>query len=64
MIDLGVAVTWIAISAASAKGLVVFARAAAAADLDTEPPMLVTESAPWHDGYPTAALKHPQSLRP
>jgi hypothetical protein len=36
MADLGVALTWIAISAASAKGLSVFARAAATIHLEEE----------------------------
>jgi hypothetical protein len=36
MVDLGVALTWIAISAASAKGLSVFARAAATIEVEEE----------------------------
>lgn len=38
MIDLGVALTWAAISAASVKGLAVFARAARTGDTDIELP--------------------------
>ncbi len=63
MIDLGVAVTWIAISVVSAKGLAVFARAAAATDLDAEFAVLPPEGGSRYDGYPTEALGHPQSLR-
>lgn len=36
MIDIGLALTWAAISAASAKGLSVLARTAASGDGDTE----------------------------
>ncbi|MGA9876065.1 MAG: hypothetical protein WBQ21_09670 [Solirubrobacteraceae bacterium] len=36
MVDLGVAIAWIAISAASAKGLSAFARAARTNDTETE----------------------------
>jgi hypothetical protein len=39
MIDIGLALTWAAISAASAKGLSVLARTAASDDLETEPGM-------------------------
>ena len=64
MIDLGVAVTWIAISAVSVKGLTVFPRAAAAADPDTELTIFPAEGSSSYDGYPIEALGHPQSLRP
>jgi hypothetical protein len=64
MIDLGVAFTWIAISAAGAKGLAVFARAAATPDLEADLAPLVAEGGPGLDGYPTEALAHPRSLRP
>jgi hypothetical protein len=50
MIDLGVAVTWIAISAVSAKGLTIFARAAAAADLDAELAASPAEGGSGYDG--------------
>lgn len=36
MADLGVALTWLAISAASAKGLAAFARASAISDAEDE----------------------------
>lgn len=36
MVDLGVALTWIALSAASVKGLTAFARASAASDTEEE----------------------------
>jgi hypothetical protein len=36
VVDLGVALAWIAISAASAKGLAVFARAAVAKEVEQE----------------------------
>ncbi|MFZ1155491.1 MAG: hypothetical protein WAN93_11360 [Solirubrobacteraceae bacterium] len=49
MIDLGVALTWIAISAASAKGLSVFAHAAATSGAEAELASLRGESAPAHD---------------
>jgi hypothetical protein len=64
MIDLGVAVTWIAISVVSAKGLTIFARAAAAADLDTELAVSPAEGSSCYDGYPIEALGHLQSLHP
>jgi hypothetical protein len=53
MVDVGVALTWIAISAVSAKGLSVFARAAATNDTEAELASLTGESAWTHDGpYP------------
>jgi hypothetical protein len=55
MIAVGVAVTWIAISAAGAKGLAVFARAAAATDLEAELAMLAVEGRFGNDGYPVEA---------
>lgn len=64
MIDLGVALTWIAITAASAKGLAVFARAAAATDLDAEPTALAAEGGSSYDGYPAEPLGRLQSLHP
>lgn len=39
MIDLGVALTWAAISVASAKGLAVLARTATTGDMDIELPL-------------------------
>ncbi len=49
MVDLGVALTWIAISAASAKGLSVLARAAAMGETDAEMVALVGEGTLAHD---------------
>lgn len=65
MIDLGVAFAWVAISAAGAKGLAVFARAAAATDnADAELALLAMEGGSAHDGYPVLeAPARPKSLR-
>jgi hypothetical protein len=49
MVDLGVALTWIAISAASAKGLSALARAAATSDADAELAALTGEGMLAHD---------------
>jgi hypothetical protein len=49
MVDLGVALTWIAISAASAKGLSVLVRAAATSAADAELAALTGEGMPAHD---------------
>jgi hypothetical protein len=46
MIALGVAATWIAISIAGAKGLVLFARAAASGELDVESSPVAAQSRP------------------
>ncbi|MFZ1925020.1 MAG: hypothetical protein WAU42_02650 [Solirubrobacteraceae bacterium] len=43
MIDIGLALTWAAISAASAKGLSVLARTAADGDTEYEPAMPMIE---------------------
>ncbi|MFZ2113064.1 MAG: hypothetical protein WAU77_04955 [Solirubrobacteraceae bacterium] len=43
MIDIGLALTWAAISAASAKGLSVLARTAADGDTEPEPAMPTIE---------------------
>jgi hypothetical protein len=43
MIDIGLALTWAALSAASAKGLSVLARTAAGGDTEPEPGMPTTE---------------------
>jgi hypothetical protein len=43
MIDIGLALTWAAISAASAKGLSVLARTAAGGDTEPEPAMPTIE---------------------
>lgn len=48
MIDVGVAFTWIAISAASAKGLIVLARAAAATNAEAELASLTVDEEPAH----------------
>jgi hypothetical protein len=50
MVDVGVALTWIAMSAASAKGLSVFARAAATSDTEAELASFTGDSALAHDG--------------
>jgi hypothetical protein len=53
MVDVGVALTWIAISAVSAKGLSVFTRATATNDTEAELASLTGESGWAHDGlYP------------
>ncbi|HWX87170.1 MAG TPA: hypothetical protein VNX67_03245 [Solirubrobacteraceae bacterium] len=64
MIDLGVAFTWIAISAASAKGLAVFARAAAEPDLEAELALLAADGGSRYDAYPAGTSAHPQSSHP
>ena len=43
MIDIGLALTWAAISAASAKGLSVLARTAASGETEPEPAMPMIE---------------------
>jgi hypothetical protein len=45
MTDLGVALTWIAISAASVKGLSIFARASLTSESDEESASLVLDGA-------------------
>jgi hypothetical protein len=57
MADLSVALTWLAISAASAKGLSVFARAAATKDSDDESTTtLACDDRSAHEGsYPIDA---------
>lgn len=64
MIELGVAFTWIAISAASAKGLTVLARVAAAPDTEAELALPVAEVGFRHDGYRSELLGRPLSSRP
>ncbi len=49
MVDLGVALTWIAISAASAKGLSVLARAAVTGDANAETAALAGEVTFTHE---------------
>ncbi len=44
MIDIGLALTWAAISAASAKGLSVLARTAAGGDTEPDPAMPTIEA--------------------
>jgi hypothetical protein len=51
MVDFGVAVAWIAISAASAKGLTAFGRAAAASCLKDELAWPASEGMLVHDGF-------------
>jgi hypothetical protein len=43
MVDLGIAITWIAISAASVKGLTAFARATVASNVEDELALLELE---------------------
>jgi hypothetical protein len=50
MIDVGIALTWIAMSAASAKGLAVLARAVATSDTETKLTALAVEDRVLHDG--------------
>lgn len=57
MVDLGVALTWIAISAAGAKGLSVFARAAATNDREAELASLTfDDDSAYDDPYPIDAF--------
>ncbi len=63
MVDLGVAITWIAISAASAKGLSAFARAAVMNDVETEPAALTGDGVSTHDGLLRAIDISPRLLR-
>jgi hypothetical protein len=50
MVDLGVVITWIAISAASVKGLSAFARAAAMNGAEAETATLLGDRALVQDG--------------
>jgi hypothetical protein len=63
MVDLGVAITWIAISAASVKGLSAFARAAAMNDTEAEASTPVGDRASTHDGVLRALDVSPRLLR-
>jgi hypothetical protein len=58
MVDVGVALTWIAISAASAKGLSAY-RTAAVCDAEQEPASLTVEYAV---GYTALHPVHPPSI--
>ena len=62
MLELGVVLTWIAISAASAKGLSVFARVAATNEVEAEL-VEVLEDEPGYDEpydrYPVGTPSHP-----
>jgi hypothetical protein len=51
MVDLGLALTWIAISAASAKGLSAFARATATSDTEEELAPLIAGGPSMHAGW-------------
>ncbi len=51
MVDFGVAVAWIAISAASAKGLTIFGRAAAASCIQDELAWQGSDGTLVHDGF-------------
>jgi hypothetical protein len=63
MVDLGVAIAWIAISAASAKGLSAFVRAAAMSDVEAEPVALTGDGVARHDGLSRAIDISPRLLR-
>jgi hypothetical protein len=64
MVDLGIAVTWLAISAASIKGLSAFARVAAINGCEAELALTAGhESA--HDGPPSISMPaHRPGVRP
>jgi hypothetical protein len=61
MTGLGVVFTWIAISAASAKGLAVFVRAAATAEPEADL-LLPDEAGSSYGGYPTEVSARRRSL--
>ena len=65
MVEVGVALTWIAISAASAKGLSVLARAASTGVGDAESMALASDGAQLHDGlfHLEAHAQSPRSRR-
>jgi hypothetical protein len=63
MTALGVALAWVSISAAGAKGLVVFARAAATTDSD-DLAAFAAEGDTRHGDYPSEAPARPQGTRP
>jgi cytochrome oxidase assembly protein ShyY1 len=69
MVDLGLALTWIAISAASAKGLTVFARAVATGDTEAELASLTVDGELAHqspyliEGLLRPSRKSPMNLR-
>jgi hypothetical protein len=58
MIDLGIAITWLAISAASMKGLSAFARAAATNGSEAEL-ALIADDASRHYGLPLISMLTP-----
>jgi hypothetical protein len=62
MVDLGVALTWLAFSAASAKGLSVLVRASATDDFEEEPSLGEIEDS--HSPHARIRLRtiHPSSL--
>ena len=63
MVDIGVALTWIAISAASAKGLSAFARATAMSETEDELASLaVGDSLAGTSSGPHAIDLHPRPL--
>jgi hypothetical protein len=59
---LSVALAWVAISTAGAKGLVVFARAAATSDSD-DLAALAGEGDPRHGAYPSEAPARRPAMR-
>jgi hypothetical protein len=64
MADLGVALTWLAISAASVKGLSAFARAAITDNAEAESALLAGEGSLGHEAlYPLAPSAAPQAAR-
>jgi hypothetical protein len=63
MVDVGVALMWIAISSASVKGLSVLARAAATTDREAERAASSVEVTWARDGVPTLDYSHAYRLR-
>jgi hypothetical protein len=63
MTTLSVALAWIAISTAGAKGLVVFARAAATSDSD-DLAACAGKGDPRHGDYPSEAPARRLAMRP
>ncbi len=65
MIALGVMATWIVISVAGAKGLLVFVRAAASNDFEVDPyPIAAGEGFGYDDGRWNEARTHVPGTQP
>lgn len=62
MADISVALTWIAISAASVKGLAALARAVATSDSEAEPASPTLDRGPAHES-PYSLERLPRSAR-